>query len=258
MMKLSIITVSFNSENHIYDAIKSVNEQTYPNIEHIFIDGGSTDQTFQVIKNNSNRQYQFLSEPDNGIYDAMNKGYKMATGDVIAFLNSDDFYDNCDILTLVMDEFDYETDIVYGDIYFIDQQNLISRIWHTGHIPINWQNGFQIPHPALFVRKRLIANRDALYDIDFKIAGDLKLQLSLFKDGPLNTRYLEKKLVCMRLGGASTKNIQSIVNGFKETRRAYNDIFGEGGTYYELRKIASKINQKILGNNRQKELDDVR
>lgn len=243
MTTISIITVCYNSEKYILDTIKSVNDQTYPHIEHVFIDGRSDDNTCKIITENSKRKYKLISENDNGIYDAMNKGYRNSSGDVFAYLNSDDVYDSNDTLKHVMEKFESKTNVVYGDIYFV-QGSSMKRYWHTGQVPNSWQSGFQIPHPALFMRRRLFTDEHDIFDPKYKIAGDLKLQLSVFKKYIVNHTYLEEALVRMRLGGASTRNLQAVIDGFIETRSAYNDVHCNGGLRYAVRKLLSKLRQK--------------
>lgn len=243
-MKLSIVTVCFNSEATILDTIKSVNEQTYLDVEHIFVDGGSTDNTCEIIRKNSIRDFKLMSENDNGIYDAMNKGASLVTGDIIVFLNSDDVYPNNKIIELVMQKFKQSIDIVYGDIYFVDENDNIKRVWTTGEIPADWKIGFQIPHPAFFMRTSLIERNKNLFDSKYQIAADLKMQLSLFKTFDLVCEYLQQDLVKMRLGGVSTKNMRAIYNGFLETRSVYNDVNGDGGLIFAIRKLMKKIKKQ--------------
>ena len=246
MTKLTVVTACFNSAKTILDTIVSVNDQTYPDIEHVFVDAGSTDNTCELIKKYSKRDFTLISEADRGIYDAMNKGFKIAKGDIVAFLNSDDIYDDHNIIELVMNKFKRDVDIVYGNIYFVDSQNVPRRTWITGNVPTKWRSGFQLPHPAFFMRSTLIKKQERLFDPTYRIAADLKLQLSLFKNGTLRYEYLDKYLVKMRLGGASTKNIWAILSGFLESRSVYNDIYGNGGLLFATKKILSKLKKKLL------------
>ena len=158
-MKISIITVCYNSEKTIYDAINSINMQTYPNIEHVFIDGLSTDETLDVIKINSKRDNIIISEPDKGIYDALNKGILNATGDIIGFLHSDDVLNESNTIEDIVNTFNIESvDGVYGDLLYVDKQNInkIIRNWKSCIFEKELLNkGWMPPHPTLFLKKQV-------------------------------------------------------------------------------------------------------
>jgi len=163
--KISIITTTFNSEQTLEDTLNCIQKQTYPNIEHVFIDGGSTDNTIRLIQRHLSNvpSHQFLSEPDKGIYDAMNKGIKLATGDYICFLNSDDFYVNNFVIENVVatiNENDHP-DTVYGDLWYVDEHNTDSvfRFWQAGSFSrYKMLFGWMAPHPTFFVKKEVLSS----------------------------------------------------------------------------------------------------
>ena len=173
--KISIITVAFNSAKTIKGTIESIISQDYNNIEYLIIDGGSTDGTMDIVKSYSEHVKYYVSEPDNGIYDAMNKGIRAATGDVIGILNSDDFYPNSFVLSNVTKLFQkYSCDAVYGDLVYVKANdiNKIKRYWQAGEYSTSKiKNGWMLPHPTFFVKKKIYI-RYGLYDTDLKTAAD--------------------------------------------------------------------------------------
>lgn len=240
-LKFSVITVCFNSESTISSTIDSVNKQVYCDVEHIFIDGGSADNTVTIIKNKSLRNPYIISGPDNGIYDAMNKGVAMARGDVICFLNSDDVFSTDDVISHVSSIFSNRAiDFVYGNIAMCSENGEVIRNW----IPVNFKGPSifynQIPHPSLFVKTKILKDLDPPFDSTYKIAADLKQQLILAKFNS-NGFYSPKCFVQMSLGGASTKDIRSYILGWFESRRAYNEVFGTLGFFFATYKIISKL-----------------
>ena len=180
--KISIITVAFNSAKTIKGTIESIISQDYNNIEYLIIDGGSTDGTMDIVKSYAEHVKYYVSEPDNGIYDAMNKGIKAATGDVIGILNSDDFYPNSFVLSNVAKLFQkYSCDAVYGDLVYVKANdiNKIKRYWQAGEYSTSKiKNGWMLPHPTFFVKKK-IYTRYGLYDTDLKSAADYEMILKL-------------------------------------------------------------------------------
>ncbi len=211
-MKVSIITVCYNSAAHIEDAIRSVASQDYPDLEHIIVDGGSTDGTVDIIEKHDNVVARWLSESDNGIYDAMNKGISMASGEVIGILNSDDFYSANHIISSVARAFaDEEIDAVYGDLIFVDPTNLNRTVrtyssakWN----PERFARGYMPAHPTFFVRKKfyeLYGN----FETDFQIAADYEMLIRLLYVHKLRYKYLPITMVKMRKGGVSSNGIKS-------------------------------------------------
>jgi glycosyltransferase len=241
-MKFSVVTVCLNSAKTINKTIESVNSQTYHNIEHVFVDGLSTDDTVNVINKTSIRDKKIISESDVGIYDAMNKGFFISTGDIVAFLNSDDFYVDGNVVEDIINLFKSGShDYVYGDIQMIDQNGVVRRHWKVGASCEKYLNGLQIPHPSFFVRKSVLNKMDLPFDPKYKIASDIKQQLLLINKYGCRGRYLPRVLVGMALGGTSTSGVKAYIKGWGETRKAYNDLFGKGGVYFVVKKVLSKI-----------------
>ena len=179
-LKVSIITVVFNGEATIEDAIVSIRSQDYGNIEHIIIDGDSTDNTASIVNRYIQNSDIFISEPDNGLYDAMNKGIKLATGDIIATLNSDDFYADSTAVSGIVGFIEkYNVDAAYGDLVYVDQKDTSKevRFWKAGpYVPNSFLSGWVPPHPAFFCRKN-IYEKYGFFRKDFKIAADFELML---------------------------------------------------------------------------------
>lgn len=211
-MKVTIITVCYNSVDHIEDAILSVANQEYADIEHIVIDGDSNDGTQQLLEKNSDILTYWVSEPDHGIYDAMNKGIMKATGDVIGILNSDDFYFDRQVISKVVNTFESEeVDAVFGDLIVVDPENLertvrtySSKKWHPGR----FAKGYMPAHPTFFVKKEFY-EKHGLFEIDYAIAADYEMLIRLLYTHKLTYKYLPIKMVKMRKGGVSSNGIKS-------------------------------------------------
>lgn len=224
-MKISIITVCYNSATTLEDAIKSILAQNYLDIEHIVIDGGSTDGTASILKKYSGRIAKVVSEPDDGIYDAMNKGISLATGDAIGVLNSDDFYASNDVIENLVKAFTKETDMVIGDVVFVDSVNVQKRLRYVsgaGFSPWLLRFGWMPPHPATFMRKN-VYETFGHYKTDFAIAADYEFFVRTLMSGSLRTVRTSKVLVTMRDGGASTGGFKSTVVISREILRALRE-----------------------------------
>ncbi len=250
-MKISVITVCKNSSKTIGQTIDSVQAQTYPDIEHIFCDGGSTDGTTDIIKEKYGADTHLLSGPDKGIYDAINKGIEQASGDIIAILNSDDFYSNDKVLEHVAESFENGVDSVYGDLVYVkpNQTDKIVRYWKSGeYAPEKFLWGWTVPHPAFFIKKE-VYNRHGLYNINYKIAGDYDLILRLLYKEKISTHYLPRVLVNMRTGGASNGSLAKKVKVHREDSRAWknNNIRPTPLTLWlkPLRKMGQYLFHKI-------------
>lgn len=223
-MKVSIITVVYNNKNTINDAVDSVINQTYKNIEYIIVDGGSTDGTIDVIRSCGDKIDKFISEPDKGIYDAMNKGIRLATGDVVGILNSDDFYTSNDILEIVANEFiSKDIDCLYGDLEYVESKNVnkVVRYWKSK--PYNeglFQKGWHPPHPTFFVKKECY-EKYGVFNLDFKIAADYELMLRFLERYKLKSAYIPRTFVKMRIGGISNRNLSSILRANIECYKAW-------------------------------------
>ena len=243
-MKISVITVCFNSSKTILDTIKSVNNQSYTEIEHIFIDGVSNDNTLNIIKLNSKNNHILISEKDSGIYDAMNKGILIANGDIICILNSDDYLKNEFVLQKVVNEFNKSgADMVYGNIDYINKKGNIVRFWDSSIYEINsFKMGWHPPHSSLFIKK-IVYEKCGLFDADFKIAGDFDLMLRFFECHSVLSSYLNYTMVTMRLGGASN-NFFGILKGGTELMKAFKKNEIKLSYFYLFRRYLLKIIKK--------------
>jgi len=222
-LRVSIITVSHNSVETIADTINSVLTQSYPYIEYIVIDGDSTDGTIELISSFGKKISQFVSGSDKGIYDAINKGIAIATGDIIGILNSDDFfYDNkvVEKIALAFDENDI--DAVFGDVRFVDRLKLsrVVRYYSSKYFkPSRFRFGFMPPHPSFYVRRELF-EKFGYYKTDYKIAADFELLVRFILIHGINYKYLEMPFVSMRTGGISNKSFRSNITLNREIARA--------------------------------------
>ena len=206
-MKISIITVVYNGARHILTAINSVLSQNYPDIEYIVVDGGSTDGTVDIVNEYLDRISIFISEPDVGIFDAMNKGVEMASGEIIGILNSDDFYVNNEVIDLVIQEFNNkDVDSVFADLVYVKANNFNKtvRYYDSGQFkPYLFAYGLTPAHPTFFV-KRIIYEKYGKYRIDMKNAADYELLVRFLYVNQVTYHYINKVIVKMRMGGAST------------------------------------------------------
>ena len=247
--KISIITVAFNSAKTIKGTIESIISQDYNNIEYLIIDGGSTDGTMDIVKSYAEHVKYYVSEPDNGIYDAMNKGIKAATGDVIGILNSDDFYPNSFVLSNVAKLFQkYSCDAVYGDLVYVKANdiNKIKRYWQAGEYSTSKiKNGWMLPHPTFFVKKK-IYTRYGLYDTDLKSAADYEMILKLLYKHNISVHYLPMILVNMRMGGESNKSFWNRIKANKQDSLAWTKNQLNKPMFVRLKKPLQKLKQFFL------------
>ena len=220
-MKVSIITVCYNSAETIENTINSVLSQTYQNIEYIIIDGGSDDGTLDLLAKYDSKLSKIISERDNGIYDAMNKGISLATGDIIGILNSDDCYSDIDIINIIVDEFKHnDKDMLFADLMFVNKNNRILRYYSAKRFsPNKLKFGIMPPHPTLFVKKN-IYDKYGAYRLNFKIAADYEIFVRFLLVNRLSYIYLDKCIIKMLIGGLSTSSLESkkIIN--QETIKA--------------------------------------
>ena len=244
-MKVSIITVALNNAEYIESCIQSVINQDYENIEYIVIDGGSTDGTIEIIKRYEDKINLWISEPDKGIYDAMNKGIKLATGEIIGMLNSDDFYANDDVISTVVKEFqDKNVDSVFADLVFVkrdDPLRIIRYYKSSNFSPKKFAYGWMPAHTTFFARREVYEKYGA-FKLNYKIAADYELLLRFLGKYRISYSYIPKVFIKMRTGGASTKNFKSnwILN--KEIIRAC----AENGIKTNYLKVYSKYFLKII------------
>lgn len=245
-MKISIITVSYNSEKTIRDTIESVLAQTYSDIEYIIVDGGSKDNTMGVVAEYATSIATIVSEPDRGIYDAMNKGIALATGDVIGILNSDDFYESPSSLESVAAAFRLKPDdaLVFGDIVFVSPEDLrrVTRVYSAAHFKA-WKLrfGWMPPHPGTFIRKQAYKDVGA-YSLLYAISADYEMFVRLLLTKHYSFSYIDKVLVRMRSGGVSTSGIKSSLKLNREIVQACR----RNGVYTNLLMVLSKIPFKLL------------
>ena len=215
-MKISVITVTFNSAATVRDTIESVLKQTYPDTEYLIVDGASKDNTIDVVKELEPKfggRLHYISEPDKGIYDAMNKGIKMATGDVVGILNSDDFFTSNDVIARVADAFAQVNDIdaVYGDIHFVKDENLqkCTRYYSSkGFRPWLLRFGFMPAHPSFYCKKSVF-EKYGLYDLQYRTSSDFEMMVRLLGKYKIKAKYLPMDFVTMRAGGESTAGLAS-------------------------------------------------
>jgi len=219
IMKVSIITATFNSEKTILDTLKSLEQQTYKNIEYIVIDGASSDKTVELIQNNSTRVTKIICEPDQGIYDALNKGIYASTGDVIGFLHSDDLFASNIAVENIVNKFKSDgCDAVYGDLKYVAQDNIskVIRVWKSGEYNLSSiKSGWMPPHPTFFMKRELYEKFGG-FDLGFKIAADYDSLLRYLWTNQISLAYLPEVLTLMRMGGASNRNLKNILQKTKE------------------------------------------
>jgi len=223
-MQISVITVTFNCASVIQDCISSVAGQTHSDIEHIVIDGKSTDGTVEILKEHMDSLAVLVSEPDNGIYDAMNKGIAFASGDIIGFLNADDFYAHDRVLEVVAKCFigDPMLDVCYADLMYVDQFDLTHtvRYWQSNSfVPGSFSCGWCPPHPTFFVR-RSVYERFGGFDLSYRIAADVELMMRLLEVHKLRVKYVPDVWVKMRMGGTTNKNWRNVWAQNQEVLRA--------------------------------------
>ena len=245
-MKVSIIVSVFNNKNTIAAAINSIISQDYDDIECIVVDAGSTDGTVEIIKGFGDRINTFISEPDRGIYDGLNKGISLATGDVIAFLHSDDVYAHETVISNVVGFFDNDTQGVYGDLVYTDKVDMskVFRYWKSCDFsPSLLSKGWMPPHPTLFLRRE-VYQKYGTFDTSFKIAGDYDFMLRILKDN-IVVKYLPQVVYKMRVGGESNRSIKNILNKSKEDLRAMRKNEINNPFFALFYKNMSKIMQLV-------------
>jgi len=213
IMKISIITATYNSGTSISSALQSIASQTYLNLELIIIDGASGDNTLDVVKEKYSRPVFIISEKDKGIYDALNKGIKAATGDIIGFVHSDDFLASKELLSKIAHIFQEEkVDGVYGDLQYVNKEDTskVIRYWKSEAFkPELLKKGWMPAHPTLFLKKE-VYEKHGLFNLNYNIAADYDLMLRIFSDPTLKFIYLPEVITKMRVGGASNRSLKNI------------------------------------------------
>lgn len=222
-MKISVITVCFNAAKTIGKALDSVATQTHPDVEHIVIDGGSRDSTVGVIRQMGWRVARLVSEPDRGIYDAMNKGLRLASGDVVGFLNADDMFADEGVLSLVAAALtDHSVDACYGDLCYVDPGDVdrVIRYWRSSSFREGaFATGWVPPHPTFYVRRKVYLSEGG-FDISYRLAADFEIMLRLLEVRHIRSRYLPRVMVRMRLGGATNQSWRNVLHQNREIIRA--------------------------------------
>jgi len=252
---ISIITVVKNNKEFIEDAIKSVLLQTYPAIEYIIIDGASTDGTLGLIEKlasqniNDKKISRWISEPDDGIYDAMNKGINFSTGDIIGFLHSDDMFAGDNVIEKIAGKFNLpDVNAVYSDLVYVTKgdNNKVLRYWKAGNFSLNsLKFGWMPPHPTFFVRKSLY-QKYGLFDTGLKIASDYDMILRLLNNNPDSITYINDVLIKMRLGGKSNRSLKNILTKSIEDYKALKKNDFSLPAFTLLLKNIRKLNQFFL------------
>jgi len=245
-MKITIITATYHSEATIEACMASVLGQVHPDLEYLILDGGSKDGTLSKIGQCKDSRVRVISEPDGGIYDALNKGIAMATGEVIGFVHSDDFLAGPDCLSNMVQLFlSQKVDGIYGDLHYVDAskterivRNWKSRPFHPGLLGSGWMPA----HPTLFLRKE-VYDKHGVFNLEFKIAADYDMMLRIFKDDTLRFAYLPQVITKMRLGGASNGSLKSVIRKTREDYRAMKNNNLPNPLFTICAKNLSKIPQ---------------
>ncbi|WP_257254805.1 MULTISPECIES: glycosyltransferase family 2 protein [unclassified Endozoicomonas] len=244
-MKISIITVCFNSAITIEDTIRSVISQNYRDIEYIIVDGGSTDQTLSIIDKYKENICQLISEPDEGLYDAMNKGIKLATGDVIGILNSDDVFQDDDVIfNVIAGISNADIDACYGDLVYVSKDDLsrVVRFWKSCEYDESlWGKGWMPAHPTFFA-KSYVYKKYGLFDTSNRLAADYDFLIRVIGKNKIKVKYISGVLVRMRLGGETNKSVGNIVKqNYEIIKAARKNGFYFSLFFFVMKKIRIKF-----------------
>lgn len=253
-MIISLITATYNSLKYLPQVIESIQKQSFRNIEYLIVDGGSTDGTVEYLKQ-SDQISRIISEPDKGIYDALNKGIKLSTGDVIGFLHSDDIFATQNTIKNIVQAFSTPLikngqfpDVVYGDLVFIDQKDTdkVVRYWKSQPFAPNLlKRGWMPPHPTIFMRRE-VYEKHGFFNINLKCSADYDYILRVFRDQTLNIAYLPEVITKMRVGGVSTEGIKNLINKKMEDYWVLKNNHMTYPFWILLAKNLSKIPQLIF------------
>ena len=247
-MRISVITVCYNSSKTIGDTLRSVREQTYKNIEHIIVDGGSKDNTLEVVAVEGVHVAKIVSEKDDGIYDAMNKGLALATGDVIGILNSDDvFADSSVISTVALTMQNERIDACYGDLVYVaaDDIGKVVRYWKSQAYRTGlFDHGWVPAHPTFYAR-RDVYQKFGNFDLSMRLAADFDILIRFIEAHQISTAYIPKVLVKMRLGGATNVSFKNIYKQNIEITRAFRKYGLHAGAKPFLFKMLTRVAQFI-------------
>lgn len=245
-MTISIITVCYNSEETIENAILSVLGQKYPFIEYIIVDGKSSDATLDIISGYRSRISKVISEKDNGIYDALNKGIKAARGDIIGILHSDDFFSDENVISLIADKFlSTRTDAVYSDLQYVSKKNpeKVIRDWKAGEYqPGLFASGWMPPHPTFYVRKEVFLKYGG-YNTGFSFASDYELMLRFIHKHGIQVEYIPKVTVKMRVGGKGNVSLKNRLLANAEDKKAWEVNKLKPPAFLRIKKPFLKLRQ---------------
>jgi len=252
MLSISVITAVLNGKDTIENAIRSILSQKYKGIEHIIIDGGSTDGTLEIIGRYEQSIAKILSEPDKGIYDALNKGISLASGDIVGFLHADDVYAHDTVLEMVGNVFKKENvHSCYGDLQYVtkDDTSKVIRHWKSSeYCHGKFKSGWMPPHPTFFVR-RWVYEKYGYFNTDFRIAADYELMLRFIEKHKISTYYIPEVLIKMRFGGTSNRSLKNLLVKSSEDYKAWKINNLNGGLYTIFLKNISKIPQFFVRGN---------
>jgi len=245
-IRISVITVCYNSAATVRETLLSVAEQTHPDIEHIIVDGGSSDATLSLVQQYRRHSGPLISEPDRGIYDAMNKGLALATGEVVGFLNSDDVYADAGVLSRIAETFATPAaDACYGDLVYVaaSRPDRVVRYWRSrAYRPGLCRRGWMPAHPTFYVRREAY-QRYGGFDESLRIAADFEICLRLLEVHRLPVIYLPGVLVKMRTGGASNSSLRNVIRSNREVAKALHKHGYPAGLLLIVLKLASKLAQ---------------
>lgn len=246
-LKISIITITYNSASTVEETIKSVASQDFPDIEYIIVDGLSKDRTLEVVNRYSNHISKMVSEKDNGLYDALNKGIGLATGDVVGMLHSDDLYADNNVISRVAQKFasDPSIEAVYADLVFVDRDNpdKILRTWRAGEYTEDaFKEGWMPPHPTFFVKKS-VYDRFGGFNLDLKLSADYELMLRFIHKHKVKVAYLPETIVKMRMGGISNTSFFVKLKANLEDKKAWKLNNLKPGLFTTLKKPLKKLFQ---------------
>lgn len=249
-MKVSIITVVYNGAEFIRDCIESILNQTYPDIEYIIVDGKSTDGTVDIVQSYGKKVTRFVSEPDKGLYDAMNKGIRLATGDVIGLLNADDFYRHNRVIENMVALFvRSNSDAVYGDMIYVERNTTekLKRYWRSGWYTDNAFLWGWMPGHLSFFAKRSVYEQYGSFRLDMKNAADYELMLRFIHKNKIKLAYMDEVTIVMRMGGISNSSVKNRLRANREDRLAWqiNGLIPYFFTFWlkPLRKLSQYISK---------------
>lgn len=246
-MKISLITVTYNSAGSLRDTIESILRQTYKDVEYIIVDGLSQDGTVDIVREYEQvfgGRMRWISEKDKGLYDAMNKGIGMATGDVVGILNSDDFFTSDTVLQSVVEGFSDDIDAVYGDIHFVRPSDLSKSVRYyssRNFRPWALRFGYMPAHPSFYARRELF-EKYGVYSLNYRLAADYEMMVRLFRKAKIRYKYLPVDMVTMRTGGVSTRSIKNRLQLTVEDAKACR----ENGMYSNFLMCSCKYITKFF------------